>query len=66
MALLKFIRGNLVECHKKTTDNVTKSEWLFDRYILSDVNSNEHCLINNKISIIKKVINLYISYVIKN
>ena len=28
------------------------------------VNFNEHCLVNNNISIPKKVINLYISYIL--
>ena len=32
-----------------------------DHHLLSDINFNGHCLINN-ISIPKKVVNLYISY----
>ena len=35
-----------------------------DHYLLSDINFNGHCLINN-ISIPEKVINLYISYTLK-
>ena len=47
-------------------ENITKSDSNFastfvDHYILSDINFNGHCLINN-IFILKKVINLYISY----
>ena len=47
-------------------ENITKSDSNFastfvDHYILSDINFNGHCLINN-IFIPKKVINLYISY----
>ena len=47
--------------------NITKSGNNFspvfvDQHILSDINFSKHCLINNNISIPKKVINLYISY----
>ena len=47
--------------------NITKSGNNFspvfvDEHILSDINFSKHCLINNNISIPKKVINLYISY----
>ena len=35
-----------------------------DHHVLPDVNFNGHCLINNNISIPKKVINLYISYLL--
>ena len=35
-----------------------------DHYVLPDINFNGHCLINNNISIPKKVINLYISYIL--
>ena len=49
--------------------NVTKSDSNFasifvDHHVLQDKNFNGHCLINNNISIIKKVVNLYISYVL--
>ena len=48
-------------------DNITKSDSNFaptfvDHYSLPDMNFNEHCLMKNKISISKKVINLYISF----
>ena len=51
---------------EKNIENVTKSSSNFapifvDHYLLSDIDFNGHCLINN-ISITKKVINLYISY----
>ena len=47
--------------------NITKSGNNFspifvDQHILSDINFSKHCLINNNISIPKKVINLYMSY----
>ena len=32
--------------------------------MLPDVNFNGHCLINNSISVPKKVINLYVSYIL--
>ena len=49
-------------------ENITNSDSLFaptfvNHYILPDVNFNGHYLINN-ISITKKVINLYISYIL--
>ena len=34
-----------------------------NHHLLSDINFNGHCLININISIPKKVINLYISYI---
>ena len=48
-------------------ENITNSDSLFaptfvNHYILPDVNFNGHYLTNN-ISITKKVINLYISYI---
>ena len=48
-------------------ENITKSDSNFaptfvDHYVLPGINFNIHCLINNNISIPKKVINLYISY----
>ena len=51
------------------TENMTKScknfaQTFVDHYLLSDINFNGHCLINN-ISIPEKVINLYISYTLK-
>ena len=49
--------------------NITKSGSLFaptfvDHHVLPDINFNGHCLINNNISIPKKVI--YISYILIN
>ena len=38
--------------------------WFFNHYILLDVSFTGHWLINNNISIPKKVINLYISYIL--
>ena len=35
-----------------------------DHHVLPDINFNEHCLINNNVSIPQKVINLYISYIL--
>ena len=51
---------------KENIENITKPDsnfapTFFDHHVLPDINFNGHCLINN-ISILKKVINLYISY----
>ena len=67
MALLGLNRRNLMECQKKSIENITKSDSNFaptfaDHHLLPDMNFNGHCLIKNNISIPKKVINLYISY----
>ena len=35
-----------------------------DHHVLQDINFNGHCLINNNITIPKKVINIYISYIL--
>ena len=64
MALLGLNRGNLMRC-KKNVENITKLDSNFvptfvDHHLLPDMNFNEHCLIQNNISIPKKVINLYI------
>ena len=50
-------------------ENIAKSNSLLaptfvNHYILQDVNLNWHCLINNNISIPKKVINVYISCIL--
>ena len=50
---------------KESIENITKSECFWaphfvNHYILPDKNFNGHCLINNNISMSKKVINLYI------
>ena len=52
---------------EKDIEKITKSEsnfppTFFDHFLLSDINFNGHCLINNNISILKKVINLYFPY----
>ena len=53
---------------EESIENINKSDSLFpptfvNHYILQDVRFNGHCLIND-ISIPKKVVNLYISYII--
>ena len=50
-------------------ENITKSDSIFapsfvDYHVLPDKKFNGHCLVNNNISIAKKVINLYISYML--
>ena len=52
---------------EENIQNIAKSHGNFaptfvDYYVLPDINFNEHSLIDNNISIPKKVINLYISY----
>ena len=56
VALLRLIRGNLMECQKKILKNITKSDRNFvpnyvDHHVLLDVNFNGHRLINNIISL---------------
>ena len=56
-----------MECQKKTNKNITKSDSNFaptfvDHELLPDMYFNGYFLIKNNISILKKVINLYISY----
>ena len=65
MPLLEFIRGNLMECQKE----IFKIRQQFcttsvDHHVSSDINFNGHRLTKNNISIPKKVINLYISYML--
>ena len=63
-------RINLWKSHgisEENVENITKSDSNFapifaDHHVLSDINSNGHGLINNNISIPKKV-NLYYSYI---
>ena len=55
------------EMSEEIIENITKSDNNFgptfvDHHLLPELNFNGHCLIKNKISIPKKVINLYISY----
>ena len=50
-------------------EDITKSDsnfapTFFDHHVLPEVNFNGHCLINNNISISKKVTNLYISCIL--
>ena len=54
---------------EENIENTTKSDSNFaptfaNYHVLPDKNFNGHCLINNDISIPKKVINLYISYIL--
>ena len=51
--------------------NITKPGSYFaptfvDHHVLPDINFNGHCLINNNISISKKVTNIYISYILNH
>ena len=59
MALLRFIRQNVMECQKESIENITKLDGNFastfvDHHSLPDINSNGHCLTKNNISIPKK------------
>ena len=54
---------------EENVENITKSDSNFaptfvDHHVFPDMNFNGHCLINNNISIPKKVINLYISHIL--
>ena len=54
---------------EESIENITKSDSNFassfvDHHLLSDITLNVHCLIKNNISIPKKVMNLYISYIL--
>ena len=54
---------------EENIENITKSDSNFaptflDHDLLPDINFNGYCLTNNDHSIPKKVINLYISYVL--
>ena len=51
---------------EENVENITKSESNFaptfvNHYILPNINFSEHCLINNDISIPRKIITLYVS-----
>ena len=41
---------------------ISENRHYVNHHVLPDINFNEHCFINNNISIPKKVINLYISH----
>ena len=49
-----------IENRTKPDNNFAPS--FADNYLLPEISFNGHCLINNSISISKKVLNLYISY----
>ena len=54
---------------EENIENITKSDSNFaptfvDHHVLPDINVNGHCLINNNISITKKVKNIYIFYML--
>ena len=56
---------------EENIENITKSNSNFaptfiDHHVLPDINFNGHCLMNNNISIPKKVINQYISYILNS
>ena len=55
---------------EENIENITKSGSNFtptfvDHYLLTGMNINGHCLIKRNIYILKKVINLYISYTLR-
>ena len=68
MVLLRLIRGNLMEYMKKILKIIESDSNLaptfVDDHLLPAINFNGHCLIND-ISIPKRVINLYISYILR-
>ena len=50
-------------------ENITKSDRNFapnflNYHVIQDINFNGHCLINDNIYITRKVINLYVSYIL--
>ena len=54
---------------EENIENITKSNSNFApnfvyHHVLPDININEHCLINIDISVLKKAINLYVSYIL--
>ena len=49
-----------IENKSKSDSNLAPS--FVDYHILQDINFRRHCLINNKVSIPKKVLNVYIAY----
>ena len=56
---------------EENIESITKSDSNFapsfvDHHVLPGINFNGHCLIKNNISIPKEVINLYISYKLRN
>ena len=67
-ALLRLTGGNLTECQKKILKIQLNRTAILDQFLLIvmyyKINFNGYCLINNNISITKKVINIYISYIL--
>ena len=73
---IKYFRGTTQidlwkpnKMSEKNIEKITKSDSNFPpafvgHHVLPDINVNRHCLINNDIFIPKKVINLYISYIL--
>ena len=73
---IKYFSGttwvNSLKFHKISEENIenkTKSGSFFalsfvDHHVLPDINFNGHCLINDNISVSKKVIIVYISYIL--
>ena len=54
---------------EENIENITKLDTSFaptfvDHHLLPDMNLNGHCLIKSNISIPKKIINIYISYLL--
>ena len=54
-----MLEGNIENINKSDSNLAPK---FVDHHSLPDINFNGHCLIKNNISILKKVINIYISY----
>ena len=54
---------------EENIENIIKSDSKFaptfvNHHVLPNINFNGHCLINNNISILKKLMNLLISYIL--
>ena len=56
MTLINFNLGNLMKCQEKVLKIYLN--------ILLDLSFNGHCLIQNNLSIPKKIINIYVSYIL--
>ena len=68
LAALRLNHGNLMEVHEKELNiEVNKTAILYhlDHHLLPDMNFKVQCLIKKKISILKNLINLYSSYILK-
>ena len=68
VALLKLIRENIMEYQKKILKIYVNQTAILHQLLLiimfCQIYFNEHCLVNNNISIPKIVINLYIFYIL--